>query len=101
LRKIEVFLLFFFAQVFFFFFEFQVLRLCKTVEEASIEICERKSKVERDFESLARQCMVGVRICCAFPSHSFFRYVSIALRISPVPLGLQNGLLAVTVPMSV
>ncbi len=28
-------------------------------------------------------------------------YVSIALRISPVPLGLQNGLLAVTVPMSV
>ena len=26
-------------------------------------------------------------------------YVSIALRISPVPLGLQNGLLAVTVPM--
>ncbi len=28
-------------------------------------------------------------------------YVSIALRISPVPLGLQNGLLAVTVPMHV
>lgn len=27
-------------------------------------------------------------------------YVSIALRISPVPLGLQNGLLAVTVPFS-
>ena len=28
-------------------------------------------------------------------------FVSIALRVSPVPLGLQNGLLAVTVPMRV
>jgi len=28
-------------------------------------------------------------------------YVSIALRVSPVPLGLQNGLLAVTVPINV
>lgn len=28
-------------------------------------------------------------------------YISIVLRVSPVPLGLQNGLLAITVPFHV